>query len=86
MSNIDISSQAANVYDGQADSFTPKPVSMVCLNVKINEVKTVKELYFAAPIVNCYNGLPYKDSHLASSDKEMHPGFCVWRKWPAHCQ
>lgn len=33
MSNIDICSQSANVYDGHPNSFTSKPVSMVGLGI-----------------------------------------------------
>lgn len=40
MSNIDISGQAADVYDGQPDSFTSKPVSMVSLIIKKRGRKT----------------------------------------------
>lgn len=45
MSNIDICSQRANVYDGHPNSFTSKPVSMVGLgigeDIKMKENKAV---------------------------------------------
>lgn len=85
MSNIDISGQAADVYDGQPDSFTSKPVSMVSLINKKKRVIREKRLLLGVPIIS-YNDLPYKDNHSVSSDREMHPGFCVERKWPVHCR
>lgn len=49
MSDVNISSQAANVQDGQADSFPSKPVSMVSLRIYINGVIRQKRLYLAVP-------------------------------------